>query len=210
MKNNKDENSKQRILDSATKLFASKGYNGTSVREICKEANTNICMISYFWGGKKELYEGIIYDLISRQTEYAKQTIDFNVQPEQLSKGEQIQLLMQILERGIDFLYSDNISRDLIIFLINAHQNSDLLLIQSPAFVYLRKLLAAIFDKDLKDREIILKTGFIISQINSPKILPAFSLSPLRQDDFVQKDIKIIKDNIKLYVNALLKEANIV
>ncbi len=48
------DKSKQRILDSATKLFAQKGYDGVGIREICKEVNANICMISYFWGGKKD------------------------------------------------------------------------------------------------------------------------------------------------------------
>lgn len=57
------------------------------------------------------------------------------------------------------------------------------------------------------DREVILKTVFILSQINSPKILPAFSLSLLGQEDFTQEDIKIIKENVKLYVQTLIKEA---
>lgn len=31
------DKSKQRILDSATKLFAQKGYDGVGIREICKD-----------------------------------------------------------------------------------------------------------------------------------------------------------------------------
>lgn len=52
----KDENSKQKILSAATKLFAHKGFDAVSVREICKEANANLCLISYHFGGKQELY----------------------------------------------------------------------------------------------------------------------------------------------------------
>ena len=40
--------------------------------------------------------------------------------------------------------------------------------------------------------------------------MPAFSLYPLGQDDFIQEDIKIIRENVKLYINALIKEAGIV
>ena len=47
----------------------------------------------------------------------------------------------------------------------------------------------------------------IRDRINSPKILPAFSLSLLGQEDFTQEDIKIIKENVKLYVQTLIKEA---
>ena len=67
--------------------------------------------------------------------------------------------------------------------------------------------LACILGKKETDREVILKTVFILSQINSPKILPAFSLSLLGQEDFTQEDIKIIKENVKLYVQTLIKEA---
>lgn len=205
-----DNNSKQRILNAAVKLFAKKGYDGTSIRQISKEADTNICMISYFWGGKKELYNGIIENLIQKQTEFAASFIDFNISPEKLSKQEQINLLFNILDKFILFFYSENISKDLIAFLLKVQHENEQWAVNSPAFIYLRKLIAAVFNKKETDRKIILRTVFILSQMNSPRILPAFSLSLLGQEDFIQDDIKIIKENVKLYINALLKEENIV
>lgn len=204
-----NETSRQRILQAATKLFAKNGFDGTSIRQICNEANANICMISYFWGGKQELYNGIIEDLIKKQTDYAETFIDFNVEPISLDKNSQIKLLMKVVDKIVDFFYSENVSKDLLIFLLKAQQNNKIA-IKSPAFMYLRKLIGAVFNKSENDREIIFKTVFIISQFNSPRILPNFSLSLLGQDDFVQEDIKIIKDNVKLYINALIKEAGIV
>ncbi len=209
MKKIENENSKQRILNAATKLFAAQGFEGTSIRQICKEADANICMISYFWGGKQELYNGIIEDLIEKQTEYAKTFIDFDIEPSSLDKTSQINLLMTVIDKIIEFFYSEKISKDLLIFLLKAQQNEKSA-INSPAFMYLKKLIGAIFNKPENDREIIFKTVFIISQFNSPKILPNFSLYPLGQDDFIQEDIKIIKENVKLYINALIKEAGIV
>ena len=46
--------------------------------------------------------------------------------------------------------------------------------------------------------------------MNSPKILPAFSLSILNQETFTEVDKEIIKNNVKIYIQALLKEAGIV
>lgn len=203
-----NESSKQRILKVAIKLFAQQGFEGTSIRQICKEAQANICMISYFWGGKQELYNGIIEDLVLKQTEYAKTFLDFNLEPSTLDKKSQINLLITIVEKIIDFFYSDKISKDLLIFLLKAQQNEKLA-INSPAFIYLRKLIGVIFNKSENDKEIIFKTVFILSQINSPRILHNFSLSQLGQDDFVQEDIKIIKENVKIYIYALIKEAEI-
>ncbi|WP_318847068.1 TetR/AcrR family transcriptional regulator [Chryseobacterium sp. JV558] len=52
----KEEN----ILFAAEKLFAEKGFEGTSTREIAKEANVNISMISYYFGSKEKLYEKLV------------------------------------------------------------------------------------------------------------------------------------------------------
>ena len=204
-----NKNSKERILKAAVKLFAEKGYEGTSIREICKGAKSNICMISYYWGGKKELYQGIIDDLLSRLKEYAQSFIDFKVNPNTLDKKEQINLLITILDKFIAFFYSENISKDMIIFLLKEQQNPDFT-VTSETFKYLRTLVGAVFNKNENDKEIIFRTLFIISQINSPRILPSFSLKLLRQDDFVEEDIKIIKENLKFYINSLLKEEKIV
>jgi AcrR family transcriptional regulator len=48
------------ILQVAEKLFAEKGFDGTSVREIAKLASINIAMISYYFGSKEKLLESIV------------------------------------------------------------------------------------------------------------------------------------------------------
>ena len=115
VKQDEKEKSRQRILDSATKLFAQRGFDGVGIREICKDANANICMISYFWGGKEGLYKGIIDNLVERQTEYVKTFLNLDIEPETLPKKEQVDLLFTILDTAIDLLYGDFISNDLLI-----------------------------------------------------------------------------------------------
>lgn len=52
----KDFSPKQiHILDVAEKLIARKGYDGTSVRDICAEAKINVAMISYYFGSKEKM-----------------------------------------------------------------------------------------------------------------------------------------------------------
>ena len=50
----------QQIIDAATVLFAAKGFARVSVREISKEAEVNSALISYYFGGKGELYNHIL------------------------------------------------------------------------------------------------------------------------------------------------------
>ena len=205
MEKPKDENSKSRILEAATTLFAQKGFDGTSIREICKKANVNLCMISYYWGGKQELYNGIIENLLEKQIEYSKGFLDLNKNPKDMSIDECTSLLTTIADKFVDFFYT-NISSDLIVLLLKEQQRPDFI-VKSPVLDYMRSVVARVLNREPDDRLVIFKTLFMLSQVNSPRILPAFSLRQLGQKDFSKEDIKIIKENVKLYINAVIKES---
>lgn len=51
------------IMEATLELFAEKGYEAVSIRQIAKAANTNIALISYYFGSKEGLFKEI---LISR------------------------------------------------------------------------------------------------------------------------------------------------
>jgi AcrR family transcriptional regulator len=46
-----------RLLDAAEELFAQKGFDGTSIRDITTKARRNQAAVNYFFGDKKVLYE---------------------------------------------------------------------------------------------------------------------------------------------------------
>ena len=48
------------ILQVAETLFAEKGFDGTSIRNIAKEAKINVAMVSYYFGSKERLLESLI------------------------------------------------------------------------------------------------------------------------------------------------------
>jgi AcrR family transcriptional regulator len=47
------------IMEVAEKLFAAKGFDGTSVRDIAETAGVNLAMISYYFGSKEKLMETV-------------------------------------------------------------------------------------------------------------------------------------------------------
>jgi len=56
-----DFNDKQiHILEVAETLFAEKGFDGTSIRNISKVAKINIAMVSYYFGCKESLLHSLI------------------------------------------------------------------------------------------------------------------------------------------------------
>lgn len=58
----------ERILDIAEKLFAERGYNGTSIRDITSEARVNLGAIPYHYGSKENLLEAIVARRASAMT----------------------------------------------------------------------------------------------------------------------------------------------
>lgn len=51
---------KSKILDAAENLFADKGFNGTSLREITSLADVNLAAVNYHFGSKKELIKAVM------------------------------------------------------------------------------------------------------------------------------------------------------
>ncbi len=47
---------KERILAAAEALFAEKGYDAVTIREITAKARCNLSLVYYYFGGKKKLY----------------------------------------------------------------------------------------------------------------------------------------------------------
>ncbi|MGE5520438.1 MAG: TetR/AcrR family transcriptional regulator [Candidatus Dadabacteria bacterium] len=62
-------NEKQKfILHTAEKLFACKGFDGTSIRDIAEAAHVNIAMISYYFGSKDKLMQALFYERTAEVT----------------------------------------------------------------------------------------------------------------------------------------------
>ena len=50
---------KDRILDAAERLFARHGFYGVSVRDITEAADVDVALVSYHFGGKRELFAAV-------------------------------------------------------------------------------------------------------------------------------------------------------
>jgi AcrR family transcriptional regulator len=50
---------RQRLVRAALQVFASKGYEGASTREICRLAEVNVAAIHYYFGDKASLYREV-------------------------------------------------------------------------------------------------------------------------------------------------------
>src|SRR5215510_11603383 len=78
------------IMEMAEMLFAEKGFNGTSVRDIAEKAQVNLAMISYYFGSKDKLLEA----LFSYRGEHLKLKIENMIEDKNKSSFEKMNMLI--------------------------------------------------------------------------------------------------------------------
>lgn len=83
-------NKRENILLVAEQLFAELGYEGTSTRQISKEAGANMSMINYYFGSK----EGVFMEIVSNRIK------DFNLQLKSINEDQvpNIDKLLRVVE----------------------------------------------------------------------------------------------------------------
>lgn len=59
------KNCRSTIMSTATRLFAERGLNGVSIRELSAAAGVSISMISYYFDGKESLYASVLQEQFS-------------------------------------------------------------------------------------------------------------------------------------------------
>ncbi|GAA0465173.1 hypothetical protein GCM10009096_02150 [Parasphingorhabdus litoris] len=68
------ENTEDRLLKAAMKVFSKRGYHGASVAEIARSARANVSLINRYFGGKEGLFlalvEGVIVEKQSGKLTY--------------------------------------------------------------------------------------------------------------------------------------------
>lgn len=66
---------KKRLITAARTLFAKKGYDATSVKDISKAAHLNVSLVSYHFGGKEGLFKACLEQFGQERLETARQVL---------------------------------------------------------------------------------------------------------------------------------------
>ncbi|HEY0433651.1 MAG TPA: TetR family transcriptional regulator [Chitinophagaceae bacterium] len=87
-----------RIMEAAEELFAEKGFDGTSVRDVARDAGVNLAMISYYFGSKEKLMES----LFKYRGEFIKMQLESMLQNREMSSLQKFyNLIDSYIERFI-------------------------------------------------------------------------------------------------------------
>ena len=149
-----DLNYKQiQILEVAETLFAEKGFDGTSIRDISKVAKINIAMVSYYFGSKEKLLESLVLFKTSGLKERLVNLIE-----EKLDPLEKINKLIT--------LYVNRLNSNRGIYrILHFELASKKRVLELQSFTEIKK-------SNLKSLELIIKEGQVMGVFRKDVIIP--------------------------------------
>lgn len=204
-------NTQQKIIEVSKNLFAENGFHGTSIRDICKAAEVNISLISYYFGGKDELYKVVVESITKKIINYMRTNMnfagevpDFNAMPQEMK----VKLFFQMIDKMIDYFYSEEFS-DADIMIIFREQITSGVPLNAEGYKILKRLLASILGKDENDKEVIFRCLTIAGQIHSARTIKQFSLKMMNQSGYSKEDIQMLKQIITSQVKAILADLGV-
>ena len=206
------KNTKSKLLTTAAKMFARRGMDGVSTRELAKAANVNLCAINYYFGSKQNLYEAVIDNLIQTITDSL--LIVINHQSEQ---NNPLNGIKNIIGNFFDFLYSDSVSDSQAMLMINeiispsqAYEQIYAKILE-PVHKQISQMVASYLDTDEKDTKVLILTHTLFGQavifrIHKEALLRQMNLK-IYDKQLLQNIRKHIEENCEAILEAARRNA---
>lgn len=194
-----DVNTKDALLAAATEIFADKGFDAATVRDICGKANANVAAVNYHYGGKDALYVAVLEEVFPRERVLPQTTAD-SLSPEDRLRAYLQGMAKDIYERGNN---GSMIAQHWAIFLremAKPSENLDMIVRRQvqPRVDELREIVADILGPDTPDSVLAFSSSSIwvlmLDHLLTQPILDR--LTPKRP---------AVKGNMEIYVDHLVK-----
>lgn len=106
------------LIRAALRLFGTKGFDGTSTREIAAMANANIGSIAYHFGSKEGLRAACAQHIVTSMTTVSSQVLAAAPNPAALSRESARGLLRYVVETMVTFLLGRPDSGEFVPFVL--------------------------------------------------------------------------------------------
>lgn len=202
---------KQKIINAAINLFAKKDFSSVSTREIASKAGVNLSLIAYYFKTKDGLYSSIVESVTDYGIEYLEEELSLADNVFKFSLDEKKDLFLKLLNKYIDFVYSDKVPDNFIMLMVKEQTFSTSKygkLYQEKSQIFyntLKKILASISARTITDSTIILETCALMGQILSFKLMRQPAFQTAKNKSYSLEDIQKIKHILNLQILSLIE-----
>ena len=132
------EKSEDKIKDAARRVFLKKGFDGTTSRDIAREADMNIALTNYYFRSKEKLFLEIFKDILEL---YFQNMVDILNKPVDIKTK-----ISDMIENDFRMM---NEEPDLVIFIMNEiHKEPERLF---PDLSFFKQIRSTLFNKQLDE-----------------------------------------------------------
>jgi AcrR family transcriptional regulator len=198
---------KEHIINTAIELFAIKGFEGTSIREIAATANVNLAMINYYFGSKEKLFESIIeYKATHSRGVMEEITLDASL--------TQMQKIERIVEGYVERLFLNRhfhrvIYQEMVMNYRSALQEAIITKIIFPNSQIIKNVIQEGIDKGefKEDVDAQLSTVTLIGSINQVMISKRFCNKMLNreEEDYVPYEDEAFRTRVITHLKSLMR-----
>jgi AcrR family transcriptional regulator len=97
----------EHIINKAIELFAEKGFEGSSIRDLAARAEVNVAMINYYFGSKEKLFEA----MVQQKAAYLKGVLEELARDTSLCEIEKID---RIIESYVNRMFTNRLFHRII------------------------------------------------------------------------------------------------
>jgi AcrR family transcriptional regulator len=158
-----NDNTKGCLIKSARTLFAKLGFTGTSVKQIADEAQVNVSLVSYHFGGKEGLYKACLDHDISDMIDF------FDKYIANFSSKEEYKLKLKLF---VDNIVTKGLENNDVSCIINRDIEMDP--IDTHVFEVFKKTIVPMFERLIVFINKGQKAGYLRSDIPANQICILF------------------------------------
>ncbi len=199
-------NEKQiQIIETAERLFAERGFDGTSVRDIADEAGVNVAMISYYFGSKEKMMEA----LFELRVGSVKIRVESLIKDESLSPLEKVNML---IDEHIDRVMQKQCFHKIMMGVVATNKNPAIL--KAANSVKIRN--AEVVTELIKDGQkkgvfkkkidVILMMNTMVGTVSQTMMSQAYYREFNKQQDMPDEEFELLlKRRLSIHIKTLFK-----
>jgi len=191
------------IIETAMDLFARKGYEGTSIREIAERASVNLAMVNYYFGSKEKLFENIV----EYKSAVTRGLLDEILNNDKLSSIEKI---YSIIDSYVEKLFTHRsfhrlIYQELILNQREELQNSIVNHLAPNSVIIKRIIETGIKNEEFKKVDVELTLASLMGTINQVLLSKKFCNKIMNKaDDYVPYDDIKFRKRVRNHLRQLM------
>ncbi|PWT77245.1 MAG: hypothetical protein C5B59_04540 [Bacteroidetes bacterium] len=196
---------KEHIIDIAIELFATKGFEGTSIRDLAAAADVNVAMVNYYFGSKEKLFE----ELVQRKAASSRNLLTEIANDSSLTAIEKID---KVIELYVEKIFTNRkfhrvIHQELI---TNQRETLTRNIADSmfPNALSMKTIVEeGIRNKEFKNVDVQLTIASILGTINQILLSKTFCLRLLdKQEDYVPYEDPKFKKRVNDHLKELMRD----